>query len=1492
MKILRSLPLRMLLVTFVFFSLTTFAQTANVATRVTQPVDVENLVTLRGNTHPLARPEYDQGAAPDSLPMERMLLVLQRSAEQEAALRKLLDEQQMKSSPNYHMWLTPEQFGQQFGPADADIQAVTDWLSSQGFRVGHVAAGRTVIEFSGTAGQVRQAFHTEIHKFVVNGEEHWANASDPKIPAALAPVVAGFASLNNFPKRPMVRRLGTFSKSKATGVVRPLFTYPYEGENVLAVGPTDFATIYNVLPLWSGGTNGSGVTIAVVEQSDINPQDVADFRTIFGLPTSGNYLQTIYDGPDPGILYTTGDEGEATLDAQWAGAVAKGATVDLVVSESTETTAGIDLSALYIVDNNLAPILSESYGACEAYLGNSGNTFYSTIWEQGAAQGMTILIAAGDNGSAGCDDYAMTGYPAAIYGLEVDGTASTPFNVAVGGTDFNDSSNPSLYWNTTNTAVSNVSAKSYIPETTWNDSCANTGSLTGCASWDGSSDTGLTAGSGGESSCVTQSSTACTGSYAKPSWQNITGVPNDGVRDTPDVSLFASNGYNKSFYVYCEMDANSAAGSATSCDLNAPYLDFQGAGGTSFATPAFAGIMAMVNQKYGRQGNANYVLYPLAAPAGASCASTSFMAPTASASSCIFYDVQVGNNSVACEATSLNCGNQTSGYGILVYTSSTTTVPAWLTTAGYDLATGIGTVNAYNLVQNWKSNFVGTATTLSLSPTTLTHGQSVSITGGVTPTSATGDVSLVAQAGSSPSNSTGIGPFTLSSGTFSGSTILLPGGTYGVRAHYAGNGTYGASDSTPVTVTVSPESSRTRVLVFAYTPDCSGNYAPVTTVPYGNEILCSGVYYPQAYWLRMDVENSSGNVCYNTSPSNPTGLLTYQCPAGQVTLTDNGLPPIDLGAPTGTTPGAYKLNSQGHAEDNFIQLSGGTNTLVASYSPIPAPPNNSYNSSQGTATITVTPAPTTITVTASATTVEAGQPVTLTALVSTTSWGIAPTGAVQFLNSGVPITGAVTYTPVNASAGGYASLTGTLTTSFLSNASITAQYVADSNYSASSTASATTITVTAAPVVSLSSTALTFPAQEVGTTSSAQKVTLSNSGSATLSIYSITASGDFAQTNNCGSSLTQGTTCSISVTFTPTAAGLRSGTLTTTDNAFNSPQTVSLTGTGTAPEAGVSPRSLTFGNQNLATTSASRPVTLSNTGNAALTITSIAASANFGETNNCGGSVATSGSCTINVTFSPTATGPLTGTLTITDNSNGVAGSTQTVSLTGTGTGTAVSLSATSLSFGAQLMGSSSLKTVTLRNLASVPLSISGLSVVSIAPVSLTAAEAGDFTIQSSSCVVGGSVAGLGSCTIDVAFKPTAAGIRSATLVIVDSDPSSPQAVNLRGTGSAVLLSAKSLNFGPQPVETTSAPETVTLTNLGNTPLRIESLTLGGTDAGDFAIQSGSTCGAGSTVAGEGNCTINLAFKPSAAGARSAALVISDSDPGSPQTVSLSGTGM
>jgi subtilase family serine protease len=330
-------------------SLVSQAQTTAVRARVTQPVDMQNLITLRGSIHPLARPEFDQGVAPDDLPMERILLLLQRGADQESSLRQLLDQQQVQGSSQFHQWLTPAQFGQQFGPADSDLQAVTQWLGAQGFQVTKVAAGRTVIEFSGTAGLVRQVLGTEIHKFRVNGADHWANVSDPQIPAALAPVVAGIVSLNNFPRKPMYVSPSNKSRLKMTARGLPLSTFPTtcsdgsSGCYDLGLGPGDFAKVYNVLPLWNAASpiDGTGVTIAVVGETNINIQDVRDFRTMFGLPA--NDPQIVLNGPDPGIL-TDGEETESDLDVEWSGGVAKGSTVDFVVSEATESTAGIDLS--------------------------------------------------------------------------------------------------------------------------------------------------------------------------------------------------------------------------------------------------------------------------------------------------------------------------------------------------------------------------------------------------------------------------------------------------------------------------------------------------------------------------------------------------------------------------------------------------------------------------------------------------------------------------------------------------------------------------------------------------------------------------------------------------------------------------------------------------------------------------------------------------------------------------------------------------------------------------------------------------------------------------------------------------------------------------------------------------------------------------------------------------------------------------------------------
>ncbi len=1002
---------------------------------VTQPVNNAQRVVLKGNVPVLACPQNDQGLAPDTLPMARMLLVLKRSAQQETALTNLLEGQQDKSSPNYHHWLTPQQFGQQFGPSDSDIQAVTNWLTAQGFQVSRVTNGRTAIEFSGSAGLVRQVFRSEIHKYVINGKPYWSNSSDPQIPAALAPVVKGIASLNNFPRRPLYQRVGVFSRSKKTGKIQPLYTINCPQGSTCSqpayygLGPTDFATIYNVLPLWNSGTNGTGQTIAIVSDSNINTQDVANFRSMFGLPP--NAVNVILDGPDPGRV--PGVETEADADTEWAGSVAKNATIDLVVSEDTEATSGVDLSALYIVDNNLAPILSESFAACESYLGNAGNAFESAMWEQAAAEGITVLVASGDSGSAGCDNPGSES--AATQGLAVSGMASTPFNIAVGGTDFDA---PATYFDTTNNSTTQSSAKSYVPEITWNDSCARSGLATDCPS--GSYGEDLTAGSGGPSSCALKDTLGnCTAGYAKPAWQTGTGVPADGMRDIPDVSLFAGDGLNAAFYIICSSDSSGLSGTSGNCSGSISSLDFVGVGGTSLSTPAFAGIMALVNQKTGqRQGNADFVLYPLAAAAAKSSNDCTSDSTAVSKTGCVFYDIihghnstnteiTPGNNSVACTAGSPDC-NAPAGYsdGILVSPADSTT-PAWTTSTAYDLATGLGTVNAANMANNWSSvSFHSSGTTLALSPTTITHGQSVSA--GITVTSSggtpTGDVELmgnpVTTTNPSGSNTIGLATFTLGSGgTVSGSTNMLPGGTYSVFAHYAGDGTNGSSDSTPVLVTVSPENSNSHLGLVTFDPNTGlVTNTDATTAPYGSP-----------YILRADVLNSAGNPCVSNS------VVQFACPTGTVNITANGQP-LDQGA--------YALNSQGYTEDQAIQLPAGAYALVAAYSG-----DNSYNpSTSPTDNVTVTKAVTT-------TMAYAGGPFpaqtsfTVPVTISTQSNGAAPTGTVQMYNGSTPVGNPATCAGTAATATTYASCRANATISLNSTTTLTAQYSGDGNYAAS-----------------------------------------------------------------------------------------------------------------------------------------------------------------------------------------------------------------------------------------------------------------------------------------------------------------------------------------------------------------------------------------------------------------------------------------------------------
>jgi len=524
------------------FTSRTKAQSSSAERRITQAVDEAKLVRLSGNTHPMARPEFDQGAAPPDLPMERMMLVLQRSPEQEAALDKLMAEQMDKSSPNYHQWITTQRFGQLFGPSDADIETVTSWLRSHGFEIGSVAKGKNVIDFSGNAGQVKETFHTEIHKYLIRGEEHWANSSDPQIPAALTPVVLGVNRLHNFFPKAMNRNLGIYARSKKTGKVQPVkpnFTYNQgspcgisTSNDCFAVGPADFAAIYHVQELWNAPTNidGTGQTIAIVNDSNINvvngvPVDNANFRLLFGLPA--NNPTVILAGIDPGL---NDDEIEAALDTQWAGAVAKGAKIDLVIAANTNVQSGVDIAAQFIVDNNVAPILSESFGNCESILGAGENSFINGLWQMAvASNGQTVLTSTGDQGAAGCenpDPNLITPQPATT-GLAVSGLSTTQWNTAVGGTDFNQFQNQTAFWNTTPatsaTGQTQLTAKGPIPENVWNDSCTNTVFIS--AGFDPSIQVAcndptvspsfiVPVGSGGGAS----------GIYAKPTWQTGTGV--------------------------------------------------------------------------------------------------------------------------------------------------------------------------------------------------------------------------------------------------------------------------------------------------------------------------------------------------------------------------------------------------------------------------------------------------------------------------------------------------------------------------------------------------------------------------------------------------------------------------------------------------------------------------------------------------------------------------------------------------------------------------------------------------------------------------------------------------------------------------------------------------------------------------------------------------------------------------------------------------------
>ncbi|MBV8070314.1 MAG: hypothetical protein JO270_10450, partial [Acidobacteriaceae bacterium] len=611
-----------------------------------------------------------------------------------------------------HHWITAQEFGERFGIAKSDLDAVTSWLHSHGFTV-HGVYPNLAIDFSGTAGQVRSAFHPQLHELVVNGERHFGNAADPQIPEALAPLVAGISSLHDFMPRSLAHR------ARRTSGPVPEFS---AGAGYLEVVPEDLATIYNLKSAFAAGITGKGQTIAVLENSDLySPGDWYVYRKVLGLARKypNASLTTVHPSSlgglpcfDPGV---NGNDAEVAVDVEAATAAAPDATIEIASCADTVNFGGFIALQNLLTAGTPPAIISLSYGMPEMFLGAATNEFISSLYQMAVAEGVSIFVGSGDSGAAMAD----AGSFAASYGISVNGYASTPYNVAVGATDYADTylRTTNSYWSPANTPAFG-SALSYIPEIPWNTSCGSEllakshgfhlsyGPEGFCNSAGGANFLSTFASGGGPSGCARGEPTpfgtvgnTCAG-YSKPAWQKITGNPKDGVRDLPDISLFGSNGTWAHYFVVCFSDPYDPNGASCLGDPS----NWAGFGGTSVSAPIAAGIQALVNQATrSRWGNPNPVYYELAsaeygATGSSSCNSSK---GAAAASACAFYDISLGDIDVDCTGP-FNCdyGPDSSFFGVLS-TSSGSFKPAYASGAGWDFATGIGSINAWNLIKKW-----------------------------------------------------------------------------------------------------------------------------------------------------------------------------------------------------------------------------------------------------------------------------------------------------------------------------------------------------------------------------------------------------------------------------------------------------------------------------------------------------------------------------------------------------------------------------------------------------------------------------------------------------------------------------------------------------------------------------------------------------------------------------------------------------------------------